>query len=92
MPWQDWFDFPIIRAVVRHTSGTVVAIVLFWLVVWTAKQFPLGDLTRARLENIESVVVVGLFVVLAIQLALVLIKEVWKELKGGWNGTRVLAV
>jgi hypothetical protein len=92
MPWNDWLDIPIVRAVVRHTSGTVVSIPLFWVVAWTIKFFLPEGLPRTRIEKIEGVVLVGLFAILAIQLALVLIKEVWRQLKGGWNGTQVLAV
>jgi len=92
MPWQEWIDGSFIRYVVRHTSGTVVAVALSAFSAWVIKLFPMEDLTRIRIEKIEDVVVVGLFVFLAIRIALVLIKEVWKEARSGWNSTQVLAL
>jgi hypothetical protein len=92
MSWQGWLDIPIIRAGIRHASGTIVSSVLSWVTAWTVKQF-LPEYLARRVESIEGIVLVTLFVILAIQLGLVLIKELWKQLKGGWNGgAQVLAV
>ena len=92
MPWRDWVDVAIIRAAVRHTTGAVVVIALFWITGWAIKWFLPEGITRTRLEGVENVVLVALFIILGIILGLILIQVVWKQLRGGWNGTQVLAV
>jgi len=87
----DWFDVPFIRYVFRHVSGTIVTITLFAATAWFLKEFPLG-VSRNLIEGIEHFVVVTLFIILAIELLISVIKEVWKQLRGGWNGTQVFAV
>jgi hypothetical protein len=46
---------------------------------------------RDKAEKVEGIVLLGLLIILAIQLFITLIKEVWQQLRGGWN-VQVLAV
>jgi hypothetical protein len=92
MPWQDWFDVAFVRHLVRHVSGTIVAILFFALTAWIVKMvMPVGPI-RDRIEQVEGIVILALVAILAIQLLIPLIKQVWNMLKGGWNGTQVLAI
>ena len=92
MAWQDWFDFPFIRHVFRHISGTIISVLLFAITAWLVKTVMSLGPTRDRIEQVEGFVLLGLFIILAIQLGISIIKEVWKQVRGGWNGTQVLAV
>jgi hypothetical protein len=92
MPWQDWLDIPFIRLSVRHSSGVVASILLFAGIGWIAKQFVPEGLIRDRIEIFEEFVLFALLGVLTILLMIVLIKEGWKQIKGGWNDTQFLAI
>lgn len=91
MSWLDWFDVDVIRHVFRHVSGTIVAVVLFFVAAWVVKELvPVS--ARNYIERVEHVVLIGLLVFLALQLFLSLIKALWNQIRGGWNGTQLLAV
>jgi hypothetical protein len=92
MRWQIWVDIPTIAGVVRHTSGTVVSIALFSIVGWLIKFCPLGDITRARIESCDHLVIVTLFWLLGAHLILGVVREFWNTFRSGWNGTQVFAI
>jgi hypothetical protein len=89
--WQRWLDVPIIQVLTRHASGTIVAVVLSWIVTKVVSLCVSDPTTLTRIESVENVVLVGLLVFLVIQLAAVLVKVFWKDLRGGWNGSQILA-
>lgn len=91
MAWRDWFDLAFIRHVFRHVSGTIITILLFELTALIVKTFMSVGRIRDGVEGVEGVVLLGLLIILASQLAVSVIKEVWKQTKGGWNGSQVLA-
>jgi hypothetical protein len=91
MAWREWFDFPFIRHVFQHVSGTIVTVLLFAITAWLVSTVVPSGPTRAKVEQVEGLVLLGLVIILAIQLFISLIKEVMKQAKGGWNGTQVLA-
>jgi hypothetical protein len=91
MAMQEWFDFEFIRHVFRHVSGTIVVVLLFAITAWLVKTVGPSGVIRNRIDQVDGVVVYGLLCVLAIQLVVDLIKHIWKQLRGGWNGAQVLA-
>jgi hypothetical protein len=74
MKWEEWIDVPTIKALTQHASATVVALALFAVVRFVVTRVPLSETTRSIIEVVDEFVLVGLFVWLIIQMALLL----WK--------------
>lgn len=92
MAWNEWLDVSFVRHVFRHISGTIVAILLFAVTGWVARSVMHTGFLRDGVEQVENVVLLSLVVLLAIQLLAGVIKQVAKQMRGGWNGTQVLAL
>jgi hypothetical protein len=92
MALQEWFDFPFIKLVFRHISGTIVSVLLFSITAWLVKAVMPAGAIRDRIEQVDGIVQLGLLVILAIQLGIALILEIRKQIRGGWNATQVLAL
>lgn len=90
MAWRDWFDFPFIRHVFRHVSGTIITVFLLVIVGWFIRTLMAPGHVGEKAQQIDDYVLLGLFIILAIQLFVAVIKETWKQIKGGWNA--VLAI
>jgi hypothetical protein len=92
MAWQEWLNFSFIQHVFRHISGWILTVLLFKgaaLVVGAV--IPSGPI-RDRVDKVDGFVLLALLIILGVQLGIALIKEIWKQVRGGWNGTQVLAV
>jgi hypothetical protein len=74
MKWEEWIDVPTIKALTQHASATIVALALFAVVRFVVTLVPLLPATRTIIEVTDEVVLVGLFVWLIVQMALLL----WK--------------
>ena len=73
MGWlQEWLDLETLKTLSKHTSGCVFGLLSFWVIGWFIKIVP--EPARHFLDSGEVWVLVGLFVWLVIQTALVL----WK--------------
>jgi uncharacterized membrane protein AbrB (regulator of aidB expression) len=92
MFWRDWLNISFIQHVFRHIFGWVLTVLLFeGAALIVGAVIPPGAI-RDRVDKVDSFVLLALLIILGIQLGISLIKEVWKQLRGGWNGTQVLAV
>lgn len=92
MPWQDWVDLSFIAGVFRHVFCTVASILLFAVPAWLVKLVGSAEPIRDAIDRIDDVVLIGLLGILAVQLLADVIKQLWKQLRTGWNGTQLLAV
>lgn len=72
--WDDWIDVATIKALTQHASATLIALILFGIVRFALKLVPLSETTRAILEVVDEVVLVGLFAWLIYQMGCLL----WK--------------
>jgi hypothetical protein len=93
--WQrlrGLFEWHLFEVLIRHASGTVFALILFWGVGLVVKHFVSDNATRIRIEGVENFVLLCLMWLLAIQLGVVLLRHLWKEVKSDWNGPQFLAI
>ena len=75
MKWDEWFDIQTLKAICRHLSGAVGAIIGY-RVLSLAAEWSLKDGTLHKvLKTMDNFVLVGLMIWLAYQLAWLL----WKQ-------------
>ena len=87
MPWQEYINVPLIKALMHHSSGTIVAIIFFKIVgVVIEYSLPHG-LLRTIIETIEGFGLVFLFGWLLYQL----ITHLWKGRSDGSTHSIVVA-
>jgi hypothetical protein len=93
MSWsRDWFYNSTIQGLLHHAVDTLAAILVFTFIGQVLK-WTLSDPTTVWfIENTESIVIDGLLVIFGLRLLIIPVKELWHQIRGGWNDTRVLAV
>ena len=85
---EEWLDVSTIKALSQHVSATIAAFICFGIVDLAVKWTPIADATRAILEVIEQLVLIGLVVWFVWQTARVL----WKgRVRNGSTNSLVVA-
>lgn len=79
MPLRDWINVPVIKALCQHGSGTLFAVGVFWLAGEAVKRGVHDQYTRHIIDQIESYVLIVLWIALAAQMF-------WHILKGKGRG------
>ena len=92
MGWfQDWFSNPTIKGLLHHAVDCTAAGLVFSFVAMFLKWFFTDPQIIWFIGQTESIVIDTLFVIFGIRLLLVPIKELWLQIRGGWNAVQVFA-
>lgn len=75
MKLGEWLDIEFLRALVRHGSGSVFALAIFAIIGFAAELLVRDDTLRAILRKTDDVVLIGIVVWLALQLA----HQLWRH-------------
>jgi hypothetical protein len=91
-PIRDWFYNSTIQGLLHHAVDTLAAILVFTIIGQVLKFTVSDPNTVWFIEKTESIVIDSLLVLFGIRLLIIPVKELWHQIRGGWNDTRVLAV
>jgi hypothetical protein len=89
MSLMTWFDVPIIRLHAHHASGSLSSVFVFKVSAWVIGQAVPPGTPRMILDRIESVVLVTIFSMLAIQLLIITGRQIWKKIKTAPNAEAI---
>lgn len=87
MQLSEWVDIPALKALAKHTSAVIPAILFFRLLGFVIDHFIDGDKLKHKLHWIDETVLLLLFIWFAIQMAAILWHH--REKNGGGLGVLV---
>jgi hypothetical protein len=92
MEWfKDWFYNPTVKGLLHHAVDSAAAGLVFSIIGMFLKWIFPDPGTIWFIEKTERIVIDALFVIFGLRLLLILLKELWHQIRGGWNGIQVLA-